>query len=1209
MMQSMSSWNHSRWFLHLAITYLFWMVVGVRAQMTEEHMHAESVDWNSSRTIVGVVMLAISVPIFIAVLVLIYRRRHTYPIAGRGAPFLLALNGLSMFISTVGLCLFIVYPHGLPCAMHTVVCFLCAPYVMIWLVRGWLLVFRLEIMAFLSESAWRQTKVTLIKQRMQERAEANANHERRISSAQSFTGTDDMEDSDMPALPSLDPSTVDGFWFIQNRRFTGWRWIVLGVAAMLPAMMLVLTLTAHFDKDVDFVNDWRAARGLGPDTLKSHWTPEAFVDSPRCFVYSISLLMYFVCMGIGLPFGTFSGYRVYLSSKRMQIRSQDQAEFARAMALPQPASTTTTAIGLTAGDAFSSPSGAGKNLLKRQGSSNLRSTVPTPAAFVSTELDELSSVKIEMGMTVIIGGSCALVGLLLTGVAADYVNLPFILAFWILLVFTGIMPLWRSFSVAKRQREMFKKARSENSNGGKGGKFIANIPHHRHLYKLQHVLTNSFCYPLLLKFLQKEYSSENALFYLEVKEFERFCRPLEAALPGWRSSLDEEEGADATTANGALMSQSGAPANGAAVGIGGNTGSVTRQLTAVGTGVGMTVGVGRKIPPSPQKLLLTAPPSPMPHGSAAAVGDGSMLNVQIVGQGFGMSNSAPFSMFSAGGNGNGVAAITVPPSPSMTTTAGTIRGGGVNTGTSSPLVIRRLGHGGTNQVTTIPTLNNSSPINSRNNTPIKQQQQHNAIMIQRVGGASSQQQSPSPSPSSIVCASPTIIGTPYRSGLLQSRRLDFAGGSNGAISSSSPSSSTLPVCSSSNFLSSVPTTSSTTGSGPSALLKRISPQIHPTSVSPPNIITTQQHGQLTTKTSITPESAWCEIHTPTTPMPMPVPAVIQIPLHASAVPFTTTTPPPPASSVLFIMQEKSQSGNGNVHGQLQRHGSSGIVVGTGITASSTNKQQHRTQPSMFIQQPGTPMKSNGSTNSANNTPMKVHVSAASTATKAAAPMNLRTMHEMASKARKWALKLHTDYLQSNAVFQVNIDSDLAKMVKAQVRQLEDEWHPTPMHEISGESDLDNAVLLCSPPPPPPFPLSSLYRQTALSVFMLMETDSFRRFLLTDDFQTLLQRADDQEMERIQKESTAASNTHLVVAQADAMAASVGVNVAASEFKLANLDIQLPLPGSMPMEVRNCSDDMVLQAMISSVGSRGSAAARGSVIAPPTNGGGGGGSVN
>jgi len=126
-------------------------------------------------------------------------------------------------------------------------------------------------------------------------------------------------------------------------------------------------------------------------------------------------------------------------------------------------------------------------------------------------------------------------------------------------------------------------------------------------------------------------------------------------------------------------------------------------------------------------------------------------------------------------------------------------------------------------------------------------------------------------------------------------------------------------------------------------------------------------------------------------------------------------------------------------------------------------------------------------------------------------LTVREMHQHATKARAWCMRLYDEYLKPNALYQVNIDSDLTKMVVSHVNQLST-WHPTPI-DSTGKPDIESSAS----PLPPPFPLSSLYRLAALSVFNLLEADSFRRFLLTTEFQLLLQEADNKELQHLGKD--------------------------------------------------------------------------------------------
>lgn len=54
----------------------------VSAQMSAYHMDMQSPDWTSGRAIFAIVYASIVMPAFIVTLVMLWRRRKTYPIAG-----------------------------------------------------------------------------------------------------------------------------------------------------------------------------------------------------------------------------------------------------------------------------------------------------------------------------------------------------------------------------------------------------------------------------------------------------------------------------------------------------------------------------------------------------------------------------------------------------------------------------------------------------------------------------------------------------------------------------------------------------------------------------------------------------------------------------------------------------------------------------------------------------------------------------------------------------------------------------------------------------------------------------------------------------------------------------------------------------------------------------------------------------------------------
>lgn len=147
-------------------------------------------------------------------------------------------------------------------------------------------------------------------------------------------------------------------------------------------------------------------------------------------------------------------------------------------------------------------------------------------------------------------------------------------------------------------------------------------------------------------------------------------------------------------------------------------------------------------------------------------------------------------------------------------------------------------------------------------------------------------------------------------------------------------------------------------------------------------------------------------------------------------------------------------------------------------------------------------------------------------------LSLREQHMKAIKARNWCLQIWNDFLAPNATFQVNISHDISRALKGQLRLLESWVLP-----YANKDELDrSSPPVDAPPPPPPFALSALYSVAAASVFDLMEADSFRRFLLTPDFDTLLARADEAELRRLGEQQDATQATEAVLQQADALLA-------------------------------------------------------------------------
>ena len=837
-------------------------------------MHPAEVDWGSTRVIVMLCVLAVFIPIYLTTFVLLFQRRKLYPIAGRGIAALLGL-GIVCFVATMfNAASHIAFPDGQPCGVHAFILWFTSPFGVIMLIRAWTLMFNLGIQNFLTELSWRQTKrakllareaeastigaqggggsvvVSRVSGGMQLPSPSAAGAGKLARGGSTVIRIESASDAVSPhlSMPSLDPTTIPGYFFVTHRHWTrvGNVLLVMSGFSLLIAMMVILIMV--YDPDVGFTNRWRRDHGYPDLNMDSQLTPNTFFHSPRCFWYSIKTWSFIFASAIANPYVAMIAVFIRAHNIRAEKRAKEQAEFAKAIREidgntggGNPGSGVQSLTASTSGPAASAAGGA------------------------SLELDEFSAVKLEIG----VGLNCASIGLLLymlmTGLGGyNWTNLVIVIMYFTFFLGSCVQPLWISFVTSKRFKIMMARARAETKGGaggkGKGGKIVAQIAHHRPLYRLAHIISDTTCYPYLLAFLQKEYSSENALFWHEARNFARAARTAETQITGWTSHLDEDDGGSVLeTQFHVNQSQIHAARSPAAT-------SQIHVKSTMSPGVQPVSAVGASPPPVPmQAFSLPEPAIPM--------------------------------LPSSGANANAT--------------------GAARRRTDSPQMS--------------PVLRDSPQ-----GSPLS-------------GPMLARQQSTSSAPA-ISPAGSVVLMTPPRPKMLV------------RVESSAVAPSESPV-----------------GGRSSSLVK---------------------------------SSSTLSLHLPS----------------------------------------------------------------------------------------GKP----------------------SAAAAAVAPaLTFREMHDVAARSRAWSLQLYADYLKPAAVYQINIDSDLAKMVSSMVRQL-DNWNPSPDPE-----QIDTA-----PPVPPPFPLSSLYKQTALSVFNLMETDSFRRFLLTADFQTLLQRADDQEMERLERQPGVAASLASTLAKAD-----------------------------------------------------------------------------
>ena len=1041
--------------------------------MVGEIMRPGSPDFHDPRHIVAVVLLVVFVPAMLVTLVLLVRRRRMYPIAGRGASLLIMYNVNSLVAVLLPAIVSLSYPEGAPCAMTAGMVWLSMGWTIGSMARGWQLVFRsddrggrrsrrtrlgdkhrahslgkagaltladallwrcddrLEIMNYLAELSWREKQIQQIHEMEAEEEEARqdaladelADESPSGGTAEAAAETGDAVTvgtssasgvepdvvvpicrlgagaasstpgapssssscSSLP-LPSLDPSSIPGNWYIMHRSYTGIPWVTRASIACLlfVCCIIALSLEAQWDSDISRTNDWLVDHGYPREDRSSSYLHMAFFHGPRCVFPTSKLATWVAWMGVVLPVLLWTGWHLRTNSQRMQKRAQEQNAWEANRRIRM-----------------------GEAQLFSPMSSSASAPPPPPHVSVSSDVDELSAVITEFLRLFTIGLLSSSLTAVLIGVAYAWEGV------WLMLTFaalwaTSIPPaLAVSYRMTRKHRDMLRHARRKGSlSGGStagAGKFVADIPHHRSYFRLHFIITDPYTYPILLAFLQKEYSSENALFYRAAQEFARYCKELERTIPHWSSRMDgDEEG------------NSQEPASGI------ETHNESRTAAAAGLGAKYTV-------------VPIATHAPLVGGSIVEV-----VSVSAAATGQSVSGRALAPIVET--------AAASPPPPS---------------GAAPPLP--RVGS----------LLHPPQPLALAQPQP---------------------QPPPQPrqrSPSVFLTVAPAL-----------------------SASTSTSNASTSSDCSSG-------------GGGGSGC-------------------------------------------------------------HGGGVAMATLP---------------AQSNNPSVR-----------AISDGTTAAQM--QGHKRRPSVADKAVVTAACSSSSSSVAATCAQQAATLAAPLAHPAVLP-SIRAMHERACRAREWALKLHADYLQPNAVYEVNIANDLAKLLQSQVRELE-KWIPTPL-DTAGEPDFERAALESIPPPPPPFPLSSLYKQTALSIFGLIESDSFRRFLLTSDFQLLLQRADDVEIARLQNQTDAAAHLHSMLAKADAVfqagggsAAPAPAAAARGSRSVAPVPVELndtdasfkrrggPLPGAVPPSQQQPEEPALPAgpAALTASASDSAAALRAAIITPP-----------
>jgi len=476
-------------------------------------------DFSNYRSSIPLALMLLVVSPMIASIVLLIIRRHHYPMPGRGFSYLLGTAGGITVTVFTNMLISIYFPQGPHCGIQFLTFMLDSFIAIFYAVRGVMLVFRLEIMNYLQEMRWREEKKMDIEKRIMRGdadgmgGDANGNGETAISID---------SDRDYAADGTL---KNHGRWFIDRRRWTEPRRLLGLIAFIYAVVCTVMILMVVFDPDVDATDEALRQNGLlGPPPATSGPVfSMSFGVGPSCVSGAMKSMLCYAVMGvIIIPAGLWFAIMIHRSKKRKLKREQEKKEWEKKL------NDTTTAAAADKDDEDEPDSPRNNHGRRESGSVSVG----------GNELNDSLNVKNEMVYCCV---ACAIAVLLLMIRVIDDYGTPYLkvaVESWMWLV-SIVLPLRLSYTISRKHRQMIMQGRAESSCNSKRGKYDPNqytkLAHHQPYYNLNFLLRSSHTYPVLLQFLQKEFSSENALFWTAVQEFTRFARKLERTIPNWNA--------------------------------------------------------------------------------------------------------------------------------------------------------------------------------------------------------------------------------------------------------------------------------------------------------------------------------------------------------------------------------------------------------------------------------------------------------------------------------------------------------------------------------------------------------------------------------------------------------------------------------------------------------------------------------------------------
>lgn len=499
--------------------------------------------------------LLLVTPFMLVTVILVYRRRHVFPLAGRGSTLLLVQSFLLLLSTVVCGLLQLFFPDGLPCGLLFIVLYvLSVPQAVIYLTKGWIFVVRLEILEYLDELHWREQKqATLLELVEKERAKLEAAVQAKppslavprlmpsshINAANSHVlitvaPTSAVDQEKHPVLLELEQSlaaaselcsaecsTLPGYFFIQHRRWTEWKFLkrVYLFVGVFFTCAFVLICALDMDPELtDAVQRGEVAR-RGNSTVSeptgNQFTGSGLIDAPLCLQWSVKINAFYSIMAAAA--GPCGGWIVWRLLKFRRGQAQRAKQRHELQERQRKARKDEKSLG-----AFVSSDAA-------------------PTAVTGIQLDDILEMQLEFIAAISVIACWVCFYYLMQLKAPEWYLILFLFLLLSVMYWSSVRPLQQSYSITRAYRQRLEVGRGVKNGGAGAAAGLAtvngsstSIPHHAKYYDLDFILCTPSTYSVLLAFLRKEYSSENALFLQEVRSFVKQAKGAEERIQGWR---------------------------------------------------------------------------------------------------------------------------------------------------------------------------------------------------------------------------------------------------------------------------------------------------------------------------------------------------------------------------------------------------------------------------------------------------------------------------------------------------------------------------------------------------------------------------------------------------------------------------------------------------------------------------------------------------